>query len=102
MAASTRLRVSGLTLASPLMTRDTVIGETPACSATSCMVTALRPRLFDFFTSPSFDPVGMILEFARLQRHRLTRCAPGLMVALSDQLWGPNWCACRGGATGAD
>jgi hypothetical protein len=32
-----------------LTTRDTVIGETPACAATSWMVTALLLRRTDFF-----------------------------------------------------
>src|SRR5580692_10124189 len=72
MAASTRLRVSGFTFASPLITRDTVIGDTPACSATSCMVTALRPRRLDFFTSPSLALGCMILEFPHSQGRRLT------------------------------
>ncbi|WP_246048439.1 hypothetical protein [Hankyongella ginsenosidimutans] len=45
MAASTVARVSARTLASPLMTRETVIGETPAVRATSLIVGALRRRL---------------------------------------------------------
>jgi hypothetical protein len=40
-------------LASPLMTRDTVMGDTPTCFATSCMVTALRLRLGVLFTTIS-------------------------------------------------
>src|SRR5690606_14390044 len=39
MAASTAARVLSRTLPSLLMTRDTVIGETPARTATSLMVT---------------------------------------------------------------
>ena len=38
---ATRARVASRTLLSPLTTRDTVMGDTPACFATSCMVTTL-------------------------------------------------------------
>jgi hypothetical protein len=48
MAASTRARVSGLTLGLPLNTRETVIGDTPISAAASCMVIGLRAR-FDIF-----------------------------------------------------
>jgi hypothetical protein len=34
--------VEGRTVVQSLMTRDTVIGDTPACCATSLMVGALR------------------------------------------------------------
>ncbi len=51
IASCTRCMVSALTFASPLMTRDTVIGETPTCFATSCMVTAFRLRLGVLFTT---------------------------------------------------
>jgi hypothetical protein len=39
IASSTRERVSGLTLGLLLITRDTVIAETPASRATSLIVT---------------------------------------------------------------
>jgi hypothetical protein len=45
IAASTIRRVSGRTLFSPLMTRDTVIRDTPAWTATSWMVGAPRRRV---------------------------------------------------------
>jgi hypothetical protein len=38
-----------LTLASPLMTRDTVIGDTPARRATSLAVTSVWPRRLEPF-----------------------------------------------------
>jgi hypothetical protein len=40
MAACTLSRVASRTACLPLMTRETVIGETPACLATSMMVGA--------------------------------------------------------------
>src|ERR1700757_4403935 len=44
MAASTLARVSAMTLGSPLTTRLTVIGETPAARATSATVGPPPPR----------------------------------------------------------
>ena len=42
----------------PLNTRDTVIGETPMCFATSCMVTALRRRLGVLFIFTAYLGTG--------------------------------------------
>jgi hypothetical protein len=44
IAVFTASRVAGRTLLSPLMTRDTVIGDTPARRATSLIVGALPAR----------------------------------------------------------
>ncbi|MFD2428468.1 hypothetical protein ACFSUK_10440 [Sphingobium scionense] len=44
IAASTFSLVAARTTCSPLITRDTVMGDTPACFATSLMVGALRWR----------------------------------------------------------
>jgi hypothetical protein len=45
ITALTRSRVVSRTLPSPLITRETVIGETPAAAATSLIVGVLRCRL---------------------------------------------------------
>src|SRR6187399_2281923 len=57
IAALTRSRVAVRTLVSPLTTRETVIGETPARRATSAMVAAvgLRPRVFAFTFALAMD-----------------------------------------------
>src|SRR6185437_11146777 len=44
-ARCTALRVVLLTYSLPLTTRETVIGDTPACRATSLIVTPARSRL---------------------------------------------------------
>lgn len=58
IAASTFSRVAGRTLASLLMTRETVINDTPAARATSLIVGALLPRrvvlMLITFTLPRF------------------------------------------------
>ncbi len=60
MARITMSRVASRTLSSPLVTRDTVMGETPALRATSWMVTAVprrrRVRLTVVIPRPSAGP----------------------------------------------
>src|ERR1700722_4156288 len=68
MAACTRWRISAFTLASPLKTRDTVMGETPMCFATSCMVTALRRRLGVLFIFTAYLSPGLKLHCSNCGR----------------------------------
>ena len=49
LEAATRARVSSRTFLSPLKTRLTVIGDTPACRATWRMVAPLPPRRLLFW-----------------------------------------------------
>src|SRR5262245_48025973 len=97
MARMTTSRVASRTLFSPLVTRETVIGDTPALRATSWIVTALplRRRLFlltvafmrsltTSVASPTvpltvdrYKPTRWISYFTRLARNQAPPARPG-------------------------
>src|SRR6185312_3607521 len=66
-AASTAARVASRTLRSPLTTRETVIGETPALRATSWMVV---PRLLRRLVLRAGARPEAMISYSRAARHK--------------------------------